>query len=144
MPLSKGIEMDPDSWTPARGWAIALGRAGIGSAVLLAVFAGMLYFVWPIDQRLPPHWAIIALIFIVSAAAGYPMGYMIARKLVESCGLAGKSVLLPVLTLQIVASVLAYQLVLTWKGEWGICTWVLAVGLGFWSAAAVVKTIALE
>ena len=136
--------MEPDQWTPARGWAIALGRAGLRSAVLLAVFTGVLYLVWPMDEYLPPHWSIIALVFLVSAVVGYPTGHMVVSKLLDACGLAGRSILLPVLMLQVAGSVLAYHLALLLRGAGGMCTFVLAAGMAFWSVAAGFRTLLLD
>ena len=66
--------MDPNNWTPVRGWTIALGKAGLRAVIVFAVVSAGLYAAWPIEKYLPVHWALLAVLFIVSAAAGYPIG----------------------------------------------------------------------
>jgi hypothetical protein len=133
--------MDPNDWTPARGWAIALCKGATGAAILAGVWTGVLYVAWPLDGLLPPHWAIMALLLIVSGALGYPAGCIVSRKLAEDSGLAGRSLIVPMLTLLIGAAVLAYHVALWVRGAGGLCGFSVAIGLGFWSNMASVRTL---
>ena len=136
--------MEPNKWTPGRGWAIALIAAARRAAIVLGIVALGLYFAWPVGNYLPTHWAVMGVLFLVCAAVGYPAGYLVARNLADDSGLAGKTVLLPVLVLAIAAHVAAYQAVFRLRGDGGMIVWMIALGLAFWCAAAVFKTLVLE
>ena len=136
--------MDPNSWTPARGWTIALGKAGLRSAIVFIILAAGLYAAWPIDKYLPAHWAVLAVLFLISAGAGYPIGYCVARKLPEDSGLAGVSVLVPVLVLLIAAAIAAYHVAATLRGGGGIVIWVVSLSVTLWSIAAAFRTLIME
>ena len=136
--------MDPDEWTPARGWMIALGKSAYRTAAG-SIFVGVvLYFIWHIDRYLPAHWSMLILSLLVTAAVGYPVGYAVARKLVEDCGLAGGTILLPVLMILIVGEVAACLVVEALRGQWGMLAFVSTGGIIMWSLAACAKTILLE
>jgi len=133
--------MEPNEWTPARGWMIALRKAAIGAAILAGIWTGVLYVAWPLHGLLPPHWAVMAMLLIVSGALGYPAGCLVSRKLAEDSGLAGRSLIVPMLTLLIGAAVLAYHVILWVRGAGGMMGFGVAVGLGFWSNMAAVRTL---
>lgn len=133
--------MDPNEWTPARGWGIALSKAGLRAAILAGVWMAVLYVSWLLDGLLPAHWAVMAMLLIVSGALGYPAGCLVSRKLAEDSGLAGRSLIVPMLTLLIGAAVLAYHVMLWVRGAGGLCGFSVAVGLGFWSNAAASRTL---
>ena len=136
--------MDPNEWTPVRGWMIALGKAGYRTAVG-SIFVGVvLYFIWHIDKYLPAHWSILILSLIVAAAVGWPVGYAVARKLSEDCGLAGITILLPVLMILIIGEVAACLVVESLRGQWGMIAFISTGGIIMWSLAACAKTILLE
>ena len=49
----------------------------------LAVFTGGLCLLWPIDRYLPAHWTFLGLLFMMASVIGYPLGYLVGRRLVE-------------------------------------------------------------
>ena len=124
---------------------IALGKAGYRTAVG-SIFVGVvLYFIiWHIDRYLPAHWSMLILSLIVTAAVGWPVGYAVARKLGEDCGLAGRTILLPVLMILITGEVAACLVVESLCGQWGMLAFISTGGIIMWSLAACAKTILLE
>lgn len=136
--------MDPSDWTPARGWAIAMGRAAYRSVVAGAVIAVVAYFAWPMDRFLPGHWSFMVLLLFVSIAVGYPAGHAVGRKLVEDSGLAGRTICLPVLLILFVLELAALMVVEALRGGWGMLVFVATCGMVFWSLAACAKTVLLE
>jgi len=136
--------MDPDTWTPGRGWLIGLGQAALRSAMAGLVFGVILYIAWPMTATVPQHWAFLALAFIVTAAVGYPMGLIVGRKLSDDSGLAGRSLAFPVFMILLAAQVGTGYAVGAIRGEPNILIFSIAAGVIVWSAAACVKTVLLE
>ena len=133
--------MDPNEWTPVRGWAIALGKAGYRTAVGACVAGVVIYFAWPIGEFFPAHWAILAVLFLTTAAVGYPIGYAVGRKLVEDCGLTEGTILLPVIIILTGGEISAFWIVGAIRGQWGLVSAVVAGGIIIWSLVACAKTI---
>ncbi len=136
--------MDPNDWTPARGWMIALGKAGYRTAAGAGVASVVMYFAWPIGEFFPLHWAILAVLFLITAAVGYPIGYTVGRKLVEDCGLSEGTILLPVIIILAGGEIAVFQIVGAIRGQWGPILVVVACGIIIWSLIACVKTILFE
>ncbi len=135
--------MDPNEWTPVRGWFIALSKAILRALIAFVIVTAGLYFAWPINRNLPGHWAILAVLFLISAAVGYPIGYAVANKLTEASGLAGMTILPAVIIVLMATSIVAYHAAARLRGESGGPVWfIVVVGLAFWSAAAAFKTLA--
>ncbi len=136
--------MDPNEWTPARGWMIALGKAGYRTAAGACVAGVLMYFAWPIIDFLPSHWSVLTLMLLVPAVAGYPIGYAVGRKLVEDSGLAGGTILLPVITILVGGEYAAFQIVGAIRDQWGLVIFTMAAGIIMWSLIACTKTILME
>ncbi len=136
--------MDADSWTPAKGWMIGLGKALLRTVIVAAVQTGVFYLAWPINDLLPAHWSVMAVLFLVSAAVGYPMGYCIVRKLTDDSGIAGKSLILPVLIMVLCGMLLAFEIASQLRGPNAPLIFSVGAGVGFWAALATMKTLLLE
>ena len=136
--------MDPNEWTPARGWMIALGKAAYRTAAGAGVASVVMYFAWPIGEYLPPAWAILAVLFLITSVVGYPVGYAVARKLVEDCGLTEGTILLPVIIILAGGEIAAFRIVGAIRGQWGLVLLAMAGGVIIWSLVACVKTILFE
>ena len=136
--------MEPEDWTPAKGWIIALRKVGLRGAIVFAVIGAILYFAWPAEQHVPPFPSFLGLVFFTSAVVGYPAGYAVVRKLTEDSGLSDRALMLPVLIVMTLINILAYHVVLIFRGGGGMLTVMMGIGLGFWSAAAVLRTLLTE
>lgn len=136
--------MEPDDWTPARGWIIALTRLGIGAAITSAVSFGVLAALRLIAPYFPPHWAILTLAVLVSSVVGYPLGYGIVSGLCDKCGLAGTPLLVPAATLFIGAQLLAFHILTLIWGNQNLFMMTFSAGIGFWTLVPVFKILLLE
>jgi len=136
--------MEPDDWTPARGWIMALTRLGIGAAITSAVSLGVLAALRLIAPYFQPHWAILTLTVLVSSVVGYPSGYTVAHGLCDKCGLAGTPLLVPAATLFIGAQLLAFHVLAAIWGNQNLFLMTFSAGIGFWSLVAVFKILLLE
>lgn len=123
---------------------IGLRKALLRIAIVAVIQAGVFFLVWPIDEILPPHWAGMAIIFLMAAAVGYPMGYCIVNKLAEDSGLAGRSLLLPVLIMVLGGVLLAFEIASMLRGPNAPLIFSVGSGVGFWSVLAVLRTLILE
>jgi hypothetical protein len=135
--------MDPDNWTPARGWGIAMLKAGYRCAAIFLV-VGVADFLAFHLTFLPVHWAVMAVLFLASAAVGYPVGHLLCRKLVDDCGLAGRTIVLPVVVLLAVAEFAALQVVVALKGGAATIPVVVALGIAMWSLLPVAKELLFD
>ena len=121
-----------DDWTPGRGWAIAMRKAGVRSLISFIAVIGFFFFVWPYAQAMPQHGALLTVTFGVSGGVGLPMGYLVTRKLAEDSGLAGRSLMLPVLGMLVAVIVVAYLIVYAARGSAGMMGFSLGFGVGIW------------
>lgn len=133
--------MDPNDWTPRVGWRIALVKSALRSAVIFLIAGALLYVAWPAAAFIPAHWAILAVVFLISAAVGYPMGIVLSRKLVEDSGLSGSSLLIPVLLILLAAHVGAFHTAAALRGEGGMFVLAISGGVGVWSVLAAAKAL---
>ena len=136
--------MDADDWTPRRGWAIALKRTGLRIGVYFILQLVSLHFAWPIAQRLPQHPVFIMLVVCISGALGLPAGLLIPSKLAERSGLAGSSLILPVMGMLVVSSAIAYQIISHLYGGGGLLIGVLAAGFAIWAGVLTLRSLLLQ
>jgi len=133
--------MDPDKWTPGRGWMIGLGMAAFRSAVAGAIFGAIIYFAWPMTEKFPERWAFLSLVLVASAAVGVPLGLFVGRKLADASGLSGRTLALPVLVILLLGEGLGECLAGSLRGRENLLIYTLAIGMTIWSAAACVRTL---
>jgi hypothetical protein len=79
-----------------------------------------------------------------SGAVGLPAGYLVARKLTEDSGLAGRSLALPVLVLLVLAQIGAFRVAGAFRGPGGSLIYALQVGLIAWSVMACAWMLILD
>jgi len=134
--------MDPDRWTPARGWLIGLGLAALRSAIAGVFFGAIIHFAWPMTEGLSEHWSLLSLILIASAAAGVPLGLFVGRKLADASGLAGRTLALPVLVILLLGEGLGECLAGSLHGRENLLLIdTLAIGMTIGSAAACIRAL---
>ena len=147
--------MDPDSWTAARGWKIALAKAGKRAGIVSIVLTGVLYLAWgeivvtpasapgiPLGTRTYEWFGpAFALLLFVGAVVGWPVGFAVARKLVDDSGLEGRRLLLPVVGIVLAAELLACCLVSLLRGGSMLGLALPLLGLFLWSAVGCVLTL---
>ena len=107
--------MDPNEWTPARGWMIILGKVGKRAGILLAGLTALLYLAWPVIYGIMSVKAVLLFwaipLVIVLSVAGFVLGWAIVRNLKEDSALGGWLLLLPMLVIVTAAEVGACYLV---------------------------------
>ena len=141
--------MEPDDWTPARGWIMALTRLGVGAAITSAVSFGVLAALRLIAPYFQPPGgilmsAVLTLAVLISSVVGYPLGYGIVSGLCDKCGLAGTPLLVPATTLFIGAQLLAFHILAAIWGNQNLFMMTFSAGIGLWSLVAVFKILLLE
>lgn len=137
--------MDADEWTPKRGWIIAAKRGGLRMAILLTVEFIAMWVLWRPLQTIPQHGMLLAVSFSFSGAVSFFGGHLVARKLGEITGLAGRSLLLPVLIPLGGFPLLAYKIVSFAHGEEGeMLIWAFAIGLIIWGVLTAFRTLMLQ
>lgn len=93
--------MDADDWTPARGWGIALRKAGLRAGIVFVGLTIGLYFFWPVTSAimglglLSGLWIILFVLF--SSAMGAALAHAIVRGLKADSALEGWRLLVPML-----------------------------------------------
>ncbi len=140
---------EDDDWTPARGWAIALRKASLRCLIAFVVQTAVLYFVWPMLPNLPLAYytatlSLMAIPLAVSGAVGLPTGYLVARKLSEDSGLAGLTIMLPVLAMLIAAAICSYLVASIFRDQGGALTYTLVAGFAIWSVVFALKSLATQ
>jgi len=104
--------MDPNDWTLARGWAIALRKAGMrGGIIFLAMTVG-LWLLWPSLEALLGRsggfggmnatFGLMIVVIITSILGAY-LGALVVRKVKEDSALMGWQLLLPMLAIVLLA-----------------------------------------
>ena len=108
--------MEQDEWTPARGWMIVLGKAGMRAGILLVGLTAFLYLAMPVINailsfsELPKPFGIFTGfwmigVLILMSVAGFVLGYVVVRNIKEDSALGGWLLLLPMLVIITVAEV---------------------------------------
>ena len=145
MPYLGGANVDADEWTPKRGWTIMAKRGGLRMAILLTVEFMAMWILWRPLQMIPQHGMLLAISFSFSGAVSFLGGYLVARKLGEITGLAGRALLLPVLIPLGGFPFLAYKIVSFAHGEeGGMLIWAFAIGLIIWGVLMAFRTLVLQ
>ena len=109
--------MEQDEWTPARGWMIVLGKAGMRAGILLVGLTGFLYIAWPVIFEIMNSllfWAIPLVIF--ESVVGFMLGHAVVRNLKEDSQFEGRLLLLPMLVMVTAAEVGACYLAAALRG----------------------------
>ncbi len=136
--------MNPNKWTPAKGWMmgmmVAAGRMLIAAAVIAVIF----YLAWPLDEFFIVGAWLLIVTFMASSIVGVPVGMLITRKLDEVSGLAKRSMLLPVCLIILVCEYAAFCVVELLRGTPGMIMWTIATGVISWSLATCVKSALTE
>lgn len=92
--------MDPNDWTPARGWAIALRKAGIRAIVIFAILTGVLYLAWPVVyESMALGSFLLITLFVVGSIIGGVLAHIVVRKVKEDSALSGWRLLVPMLVM---------------------------------------------
>lgn len=136
--------MEPDSWTPGRGWAIGMGKAAYRTFIVAGLVGVIVYFAWPALGQVLPFYGLLLAVMAGSGAVGLPAGYLVARKLAEDSGLAGRSLVLPVLGLLVLAQIGAFRVAGALRGPGGALIFALQAGFIAWSVIACARTLILE
>ena len=143
--FGRDLTMEADEWTPRQGWIIALKRGGLRIAILFALQIIATYILWDTFRKLPQHPVFVSVSFAFAGALSFPGGYLVARRLGELTGLAGRTLLLPVLVPLGVCPFLAYQLVsLLYGGGGGLIIYGFGAGLGIWGVMMGFRTLMLQ
>ncbi len=137
--------MEPDKWTPARGFlrgmTVAVGRMLIATAVITAIY----YFAWPLDKvAIGVSWTMLILTLLVSSVLGVPVAMKVVKKLDEVSGLAMWSMLLPVFIIVVGGEYAAFCLAELLRGEPVLLMWTIAIGVMSWSLASCLKSALTE
>ena len=133
--------MDPDSWTAARGWKIALAKAGNRAGIVFVVLTGVCWLAWEDIAFMSWYGPMLALVFVAGVCVGWPVGFAVARKLVDDSGLEGRRLLLPVVGIVLAAELLACCLVSLLRGGSMLGLALPLLGLFLWSAVGCVLTL---
>ncbi len=136
--------MSEPKWTPMIGLRRAAVLVGIR---LLFTIAGWALFLWlaaPVLNFLVMHWAIFAMIAIVSVAPGTAIGYGMSRGVTDAAGIVGFSVAFVVIV-GIWLALWAGIEIATWIrpiDDWqlGICQ----MSAGVWASLWAIKVTVLE
>ena len=137
--------MDADEWTAKRGWIIMAKKGGLRIAILLTVEFIAMWALWRPLQMLPQHPVFLWTSVPFSGAVSFFGGYLVARKLGEVTGLAGRTLLLPVLIPLAGFPLAAYKIVSFAHGEeGGLLLWGFAIGLIIWGVLMAFRTLVLQ
>ena len=86
-----------------------MNTAALRATIALVVETAVIYLVWPIAEEV--QWgSALYIVYIGSSVMGILIGLLVAHDLVNSGGLAGRSIMLPVLIVLAVATLIAYHL----------------------------------
>ena len=124
--------MGNDEWTPARGWAIGLGKAAWKSAVGGAIVGGAGYLLITFAMHAGGNTIYGA--FLFGAIAGFSLGWFVSRNLAEDCGLLGSVIGGPALAMLLAAELL---------GSWAAWSILGVTGVGPWGFTVIVMIMSL-
>jgi len=143
-----GLPVNPylieDDWTARKGWKIAMKKIVFRTVSGFIVTLLVLFVLWSVMNRMPPMGGMIFVAFAFSGAVGLPMGYLVARKLKQDSGLAGRSLALPVMGLLALSAFGAFKIVATARGEPSLLIYATAAGIGIWSVLYAFRTLAVS
>ena len=119
--------MDASDWTPARGWGIALRKAGKRAGIVFAGLTVGLYLFWPVIEAImglgslgpgfgafTGFWMLV--LVILSSAGGVALGNVMVRGLKADSALGGWGLLGPMLLIVTAAEVGACYLAAALRG----------------------------
>ena len=108
--------MDPDTWTPKRGWTILLVHLLLRSLILLAVVWAVFFCLWGYLRDIYPSPKCL----LIGVAIGLSAGWFVARKLEDKSGLADRIIVAPVLLIMLAAEVGGFWLAVPGSADSGV------------------------
>ena len=142
--LSANPYLTEDDWTPKKGWKIAMKKIVFRTVIGFIVTVLMLLVLWPVMNMMPPMGGMLFVAFAFSGAVGLPMGYLVARKLKQDSGLAGRSLALPVMGILALSAFGAFKIVAVARGKPGLLVYGIGAGVGIWSVLYAFRTLAIN
>ncbi|MFW6133397.1 MAG: hypothetical protein ACOC8F_05825 [Planctomycetota bacterium] len=137
--------IDPDEWTPALGWRIAMRRSVIRGAVGAGVAGLVVYGLYPVRAALGALLSMVIVVVSSSAVVGVPVGLATCWRLGEKSGLAGRSLLLPVTAVVLAAELAAMLVALELRGgQMDLGMAAVISGVAAWTFGACLVTLLLQ
>lgn len=135
--------MSADDWTLAKGWMILGMHLVVRGLLIAAIETGVMLGIALALRRVPmvaPGWVGTFILLIV---VGWPLGAMVSWRLSDTCGLAPRTILLPVVVLLLGAGMAGFNVFGLFE-QTGVYFYLVAFSQTGWSIIAAGKELLTE